>query len=145
MSSEIIKSNLLYQVRVDLDEKEASNIRENKKTQENIKFFSILKKYNAKLVCQFDAFNNFVKECENSGEINNPLYKWTKDTVQNEVKKNKYLKSFTVYVHDAQLYRKNIADEIEKEFKNLKSKNITKINKFNSDPKSNPQPPKKYF
>ena len=87
MSSEIIKSNLLYQVRVDLDEKEAFNIRENKKTQENIKFFSILKKYNAKLVCQFDAFNNFVKECENSGEINNPLYKWTKDTVQNEVKK----------------------------------------------------------
>ena len=61
------------------------------------------------------------------------------------IKKNKYLKSFTVYVHDAQLYRKNIADEIEKEFKNLKSKNITKINKFNSDPKSNPQPPKKYF
>ena len=29
--------------------------------------------------------------------------------------------------------------------KKLKEKRILKINKYNSDPKNNPQPPKKYF
>ena len=47
-------------------------------------------------------------------DLGNPLYKWTKDTIQNKVKKIKYLKSFTVYVKDEQLYEKDIADRIEK-------------------------------
>ena len=61
------------------------------------------------------------------------------------LKKKKYLKSFTVYVNGEQLYKKEIADYLESEIKNLNEKKILKINKYNSDPKNNPQPPKKYF
>jgi hypothetical protein len=73
------------------------------------------------------------------------LYRWTQDTVQNENKKKKYLKSFTVYIEQSQLYEKVKADKIESEIKLLNIKKILKINKYNSDPKSNPQPPKKYL
>lgn len=73
------------------------------------------------------------------------MYRWTQDTVQNENKKKKYLKSFTVYIEQSQLYEKVKADKIESEIKSLNIKKILKINKYNSDPKSNPQPPKKYL
>ncbi len=136
---------LLYQIRIDVTEDEATQIREKGSSKLNLNLVSLLKKFNAKLVCQFDAFNGFVKECEQEGEINNPLYKWTKDTIADINKKNKYLKSFTIYVNENQLYDKKIADNIEKKLHDLGDKNILKINKYNSDPQNNPQPPKKYY
>ena len=41
--------------------------------------------------------------------------------------------------------KKKTADYLESEIKKLNEKKILKISKYNSDPKSNPQPPKKYF
>ena len=97
------------------------------------------------MICQFDAFNSIVLECEKENNTNNALYKWTKDTIDNDIKKKKYLKSFTIYVNGEQLYKKKIADYLENEITKLNERNILKINKYNSDPKNNPQPPKKYF
>ena len=51
---------------------------------------AILLKVDAELICQFDAFNNVVIECEKENNTNNALYKWTKDTIENNVKKKKY-------------------------------------------------------
>ena len=136
---------LLYQIRLDLDESLAADIRKKKVIQILPTLDFVLKENSAILVCQFDAFNNFLKECEDDGNTNNPLYRWTQDTVQNENKKKKYLKSFTVYIEQSQLYEKVKADKIESEIKSLNIKKILKINKYNSDPKNNPQPPKKYL
>ena len=134
---------LLYQIRIDVEASLAEDIRKNNINDIDPRLELVLQQNNASLECQFDAFNNFLKECESEGNINNPLYKWTKDTVKN--KKKKYLKSFTVYVKNSQLYEKNKADKIESEIKSLNIKKILKINKYNSDPKNNPQPPRKYF
>lgn len=136
---------LLYQIRLDLDESLAADIRKKKVIEILPTLDFVLKENSAILVCQFDAFNNFLKECEDDGNTNNPLYRWTQDTVQNENKKKKYLKSFTVYIEQSQLYEKVKADKIESEIKSLNIKKILKINKYNSDPKNNPQPPKKYL
>ena len=136
---------LLYQIRLDLEESLAADIRKKKVIEILPALDFVLKKNSAVLVCQFDAFNNFLKECEDEGSTNNPLYRWTQDTVQNENKKKKYLKSFTVYIEQSQLYEKVKADKIESEIKLLNIKKILKINKYNSDPKNNPQPPKKYL
>ena len=138
-------TSLLYQIRIDVVEDFAIQISTTKNFVFNSKIDFILKKYKAELVCQFNAFEGFVLECERSGNINNPLYKWTKDTILDEVKKKKYLCSFTVYVEGNQIYKKDIADILEREFMLLNSDKIKKINKFNSDPKNNPQPPKKYL
>ena len=138
-------SELLYQVRLDLTEDIAQEVRNKNYYKLNKKIDAILLKVDAELICQFDAFNNFVIECEKENNTNNALYKWTKDTIENNVKKKKYLKSFTVYVNRSQLYEKKTADYLESEIKKLNEKRILKISKYNSDPKNNPQPPKKYF
>ena len=138
-------SELLYQVRLDVIEEIASEVRKKNYKKLNEKIIFILDEVKADLVCQYDAFKNFVLECEKENEVNNALYKWTKDTIENKVKKQKYLKSFTVYVDGEQLYEKKIADFLEYEIKKLNEKKIIKINKYNSDPKNNPQPPKKYL
>ena len=138
-------SELLYQVRLDVTEDIAQEVRNKNYFKLNEYIDAILLKVNAELICQFDAFNNFVIECEKENNTNNALYKWTKDTIENSIKKKKYLKSFTVYVNGEQLYEKKTADYLEIEFKKLNEKKILKISKYNSDPKNNPQPPKKYF
>ena len=138
-------SELLYQVRLDVTEDIAQEVRNKNYYKLNEYIDAILLKVDAELICQFDAFNNFVIECEKENKTNNALYKWTKDTIENSLKKKKYLKSFTVYVNGEQLYEKKIADYLESEIKKLNEKKILKISKYNSDPKNNPQPPKKYF
>ena len=138
-------SELLYQVRIDVTEDIAQEVRNKSYFKLNEYIDAILLKVDAELICQFDAFNNFVIECEKENNTNNALYKWTKDTIKNSLKKKKYLKSFTVYVKGEQLYEKKIADYLESGIKKLNEKKILKINKYNSDPKNNPQPPKKYF
>ena len=136
---------LLYQVRLDVTEDIAQEVRNKNYYKLNEYIDTILLKVDAELICQFDAFNNFVIECEKENNTNNALYKWTKDTIENSLKKKKYLKSFTVYVNGEQLYEKKTADYLESEIKKLNEKKILKISKYNSDPKNNPQPPKKYF
>ena len=138
-------NELLYQVRLDVTEDIAQEVRNKNYYKLNEYIDAILHKVDAELICQFDAFNNFVIECEKENNTNNALYKWTKDTIDNSVKKKKYLKSFTVYVNGEQLYEKKTADYLESEIKKLNEKRILKISKYNSDPKNNPQPPKKYF
>jgi len=138
-------SELLYQVRIDVTEDIAQEVRNKSYFKLNQYIDAILLKVDAELICQFDAFNNFVIECEKENNTDNPLYKWTKDTIENSLKKTKYLKSFTVYVNGEQLYEKKTADYLESEIKKLNEKRILKISKYNSDPKNNPQPPKKYF
>ena len=97
-------------------------------------------------MCQFDAFSGYVIEAEKNGVENYPLYKWTKATIENNEKKEKYLKSFTVYVKDSQIYSKGLADKIESELISIKKENkyITSISKFDTNPKNNPQIPKQY-
>ena len=138
-------NELLYQVRLDVTEDIAQEVRNKNYYKLNEYIDAILLKVDAELICQFDAFNNFVIECEKEDNTNNALYKWTKDTIENNLKKKKYLKSFTIYVNGQQLYEKKTADYLESEIKKLNEKRILKISKYNSDPKNNPQPPKKYF
>tara|TARA_B100000886_G_C20410850_1_gene486945 strand:+ start:1004 stop:1426 length:423 start_codon:yes stop_codon:yes gene_type:complete len=137
--------HLLYQVRLDLSDEIAHEVRNKNYDKLNEYIGEVLLKVNAELICQYDAFNNFLLECEKENNTNNPLYKWTKDTIENSFKKIKYLKSFTIYVNGEQLYDKKTADYLVNEIKKLNEKKILKINKYDSDPKNNPQPPKKYL
>ena len=80
-------SELLYQVRLDVTEDIAQEVRNKNYYKLNEYIDTILLKVDAELICQFDAFNNFVIECEKENNTNNALYKWTKDTIDNYVKK----------------------------------------------------------
>ena len=136
---------LLYPLRVDLEQNAAQELINTKNINSCKSLEKIIKEENGELVCQFMAFSKFVEECEQENLTDTPLYKWTKDTIENKKKKEKYMKSFTIYIKNQQLYQKEVADRIENKILNLGCRCILKVNKYNSDPKNNPQPPKKYF
>ena len=71
-----------------------------------------------------------------------PLYQWTKATIENPAKKEKYLKSFTLYVDDREVYAKEIADALEADLQPLATSGlITRISKYDTNPANNPQLP----
>ena len=75
---------------------------------------------------------------------NYPLYHWTKATIENPAKKEKYLKSFALYVNDREVYAKEIADALEAELQPLATSGlVTRISKYNTNPADNPQPPQR--
>ena len=125
---------ILYQIRLNVSDNFTDNDVLNKLLESN----------NASLMCQYDAFVFFVRECENKKETDNSLYKWTKDTIEDELKKSKYKKIYSVYVDKQQVYKENIADKIIEEITSLNLTTIESIDKFDTQPKNNPKPPKKY-
>ena len=145
MTNNNINTELLFQLRIDFDKNVADDIRKLGILQKLPKLGNILLKHDAILICQYDAFKAFLDECEQNNNIDFPLYKWTKDTINQKKKKEKYLKSFTIYIGDNQLYNKDKADSLEAELKCLNCEYILKINKYDSNPENNPQPPKKYY
>ena len=92
--------------------------------------------------CQYDAFVDYVEEAEKYGLENYPLYEWTKATINDSAKKEKYVKSFTLYVQGKQVYEKELAEALESDFQPLlRSGLITKLSKHDTNPANNPQPP----
>ena len=125
---------VLYQIRL--------NVTDEFTIDENLT--SMLKIHDASLICQYDAFVNFVKECESKDETDNPLYRWTKETIEDEIKKNKYKNIYSVIVNNQQVYKEEIADSIKQKIEEKKLKTIISMDKFDTQPKNNPQPPKKF-
>ena len=125
---------ILYQIRLNVSDNFTDNDVLNKLLESN----------NASLMCQYDAFVFFVRECENKKETDNSLYKWTKDTIEDELKKSKYKKIYSVYVDKQQVYKENIADKIIEEITSLNLSTIESIDKFDTQPKNNPKPPKQF-
>ena len=125
---------ILFQIRLNVSDNFTDNEVLNKLLESN----------NASLMCQYDAFEFFVRECENKKETDNSLYKWTKDTIEDEIKKAKYKKIHSVYVDKQQVYKENIADKIIEEITSLNLTTIESIDKFDTQPKNNPKPPEKY-
>ena len=125
---------VLYQIRL--------NVTNDFTIDENLT--SLLETYEASLICQYDAFVNFVKECESKDETDNALYRWTKETIKDEIKKTKYKDIYSVIVNNQQVYKEEIADSIINKIEKLNLITIASIDKFDTQPKNNPQPPKKF-
>jgi hypothetical protein len=105
--------------------------------------FDLLVAHHAAPKCQFDAFAEYVAEAEQLGIEDYPLYAWTKATIEDPAKKEKYLKSFTVYVDDQQVYAQEIADALEAGLQPLATAGlIARVSKYDTNPANNPQPPR---
>ena len=91
-----MENKILYQLRVDLNEQAAKELISLKTINKCKGLIKIVKDENAELICQYEAFKLFVEECKKYNTTNTPLYRWTKDTIENEEKKKKYMKSFTI-------------------------------------------------
>ena len=104
---------------------------------------TVLEVYNAIPICQYDAFANYCREAEEKGVEHYPLYNWTIDTITNPEKKEKYSKVYSVYVDNNEIYDKEIADKLEHELKQFDE--LASVDKYDTNPANNPQPPKKMW
>src|SRR5262245_3149723 len=103
-----------YQVRFDVnDSATADAIRRHVPDPWLAPLFDILKGHGAVPKCQFEAFAEYVAAAAQHGVESYPLYQWTKATIEDPSKKEKYLKSFTLYVAEREVYAKEIADALE--------------------------------
>jgi hypothetical protein len=140
-----VASQWQYQVRFDVnDPARAESIRRNVREPALAHLFDILATHRAAPKCQFDAFAEYVAAAEEHGVEGYPLYHWTKATIENPAKKEKYLKSFTLYVDDREVYASKIADALEADLEPLAACGlITRISKYDTNPANNPQPPQR--
>src|ERR1700741_4411007 len=119
----------------------AESIRRNLRDTALVPLFDILADHRAIPKCQFDAFAEYVAAAEEHGIESYPLYKWTKATIEDPAKKEKYLKSFTLYVDEREVYSKEIADALETDLLPLATGGlIARISKYDTNPANNPQP-----
>src|SRR5262245_20737341 len=133
-----------YQVRFDLNDPAlAESMRHRRPDPTLAPLVTILDRHRAAPKCQFDACAGYVTESETHGIESYPLYAWTKATIENPAKKEKYLKSFTIYVDGREVYAKEIADALAADLQPLAHSGlITRLSKYDTNPANNPQPPK---
>jgi len=131
----------LYQVRINVSSELATTLRDDPQNT-SASLHDVLRRHDASLMCQYDAFAGYVEEAEKLGRDNYPLYQWTKDTIENPEKKAKYLRSFTVYVDGADVYAAPIADSLQSGLLALTDEpGIERVVKIDTNPANNPQPP----
>jgi hypothetical protein len=141
-----VPSQWQYQIRFDVNEPAmAESIRRNLRDTALVPLFDILADHRAIPKCQFDAFAEYVAAAEEHGVENYPLYQWTKATIEDPAKKEKYLKSFTLYVDDREVYDKEIADALEADLQQFAASGVVKrVSKYDTNPANNPQPPQSF-
>lgn len=144
-ATDIMTSQWQYQVRFDLnDSATAESIRKGHRDPATAPLLEVLAEHRAVPRCQFDAFAEYVAAAEEHKIENYPLYQWTKATIENPAKKEKYLKSFTLYVNGQEVYAKEIADALEADLQPLVTSGVIKrISKYDTNPANNPQPPQR--
>ena len=140
-----MNNKVLYQLRIYFSSEFTNLINSNLNSNLKLSLNRLLKQHNAELLSQYDGFMGYVKEAERNGIDNYPLYHWTNDSLKNKSKIEKYRNSYTIYINKEEVYMKSKADNLEKELKSLIDGNfILRISKHDTNPKNNPQPPKKY-
>ena len=134
-----------YQIRIFLSEERAKVTREDPLDPSLTPLNKILSKHQACLKCQYDAFSEYCALAEESGETNQPLYRWTKTTLADPKKVKKFMQSFSCYVDGDEIYEKHKADALEIDLAPLVNEGlIESLKKHDSNPSHNPQPPSKF-
>lgn len=134
-----------YQLRLYLDDALSAAARAGADDPALAPLRAVLRKHQAALKCQYDAFAAYVSEAEREGPEHYPLYAWTKATIEDPRKKAKYLNSFTLYVDGEEVYARARAEALEADLKPLvDGKTILRLSRHDTNPANNPQPPKRY-
>ncbi|NPT38673.1 hypothetical protein [Paraburkholderia xenovorans] len=137
-----MEPTLQFQLRITVSPELADVLRADPAYTSHGALREVLRRHDATLKCQFDAFADYVSEAQRQGTENYPLYQWTRETIGNPEKKARYLRSFTVYVNGSEVYGKDVTDTMENELLELVSEDgIQRVSRFDTNPANNPQPP----
>jgi hypothetical protein len=137
-----MEGNWKFQLRVNVSAQLAQRLRGDPACRAHEGLHYVLSLHQASMMCQYDAFAEYVNEAKRFGPENYPLYQWTLDTIENPAKKAKYLETFTIYVDGEAIYDKAVADSLETGLAPLvDAAQIKSIARFDTNPAHNPQPP----
>ena len=132
---------LKYQLRLTLSDRFAKVARNHPDDPSIAALTQLLRRHDAALKCQYDAFADYVKEAEAKGVEAYPLYAFTKNTVNDPAKEAKYTKSFMLYVGGDEVYERSKADAIEAELKPLVGGPIVaQMFRYDTNPAHSPHP-----
>ncbi len=136
---------LQYQLRISMEPEFARHARQNPEDANLEPLPEILRKHDATLKCQFDAFADYVAEAEIEGVDGYPLYEWTRATIEDPAKQEKYTKSFTLYVDGDQVYSREKADALMADLGPLVGGSVVAtLDRYDTNPANSPQPPEKF-
>jgi hypothetical protein len=134
-----------YQIRVYLTDELAEVARNDSNSPALQPLADILSMNRATLVSQFDAFQDYVAEAEKEGPERFPLYKWTKATIEDPVKRAKHIKTFALHVSGSEVYTKETADALEADLKPLVGGQlVVRISRHDTNPANNLLVPPEY-
>jgi hypothetical protein len=134
-----------YQIRVYLDDAMAEMARRNDGAARIEPLMQVLANHRATMKCQFDAFAEYVREAERNGTKADPLYQWTKETIEDPEKKRKHLGAFAVHVAGETVYDKHTAEALEADLQPLVQGGlIARVSRQDSNPANNIPVPEKF-
>ncbi len=134
-----------YQLRIYLDDAMSAAARGAGDDPALMPLSDVLRRHQAALKCQYDAFADYVGEAERQGTEAYPLYAWTKAVIDDPAKRAKFLTTFTLYVDGEEVYAKAKAEALEADLQPLiDGKTILRLSKHDTNPANNPQPPERY-
>ncbi len=136
---------LRYQIRIYLNDAFADLARRKPEDPALKPLAEVLARHNTSMKSVFDAFSDYVAEAEKHGADKFPLYKWTKATIEDPVKKAKHAKVFTLYVNGDEVYAKDLAEALETDLQPLLGGEIvSRLTKHDTNPANNPQMPERF-
>tara|TARA_B100000902_G_C27215873_1_gene866911 strand:+ start:378 stop:851 length:474 start_codon:yes stop_codon:yes gene_type:complete len=140
-----VSAQWLYQIRIKVSSDLSRDLRSNNDSNAlSKKIYDIAKTHQTTPVCTYDAFCGYCEEAERNGVEKYPLYSWTKETIDNPEKVKKHITSFAFYTNESQVYEESLAKKLYEDLVPLRKKNlINDLKIIDSNPKNNPQPPKK--
>ena len=140
----VLKTEWLYQVRIKVSNELSDALRARKLVGTSKKIFQIAEMHGTIPVCTYDAFCDYCTEAEENGIEKYSLYDWTKQTIEDPEKKEKHIKSFAFYTEDSQIYEESLARLLHNDLLTLHQNDLIEdLKLIDSNPKNNPQPPKK--
>jgi len=141
----ILIDEWLYQVRIKVSEELSNVLRAGKLEGTSKEIYRIASKYGTFPVCTYDAFCDYCAEAESNVFEEYPLYDWTKKVIEDPEKRKKHIKSFAFYTEDSQVYKEKLARSLLNSLLPLHEKSLIEdLTLIDSNPKNNPQPPRKF-
>jgi hypothetical protein len=137
-------ANWLYQVRIKVNTNLSDALRKRKLIGTSKEIYKIAEHHGTIPVCTYDAFCEYCNEAEREGIDEYPLYDWTKQVIEDPIKKQKHTKSFAFYIGNTQVYEKSIAESLHTDLLTLYEAGLIEdLTLIDSNPQNNPQPPEK--
>ena len=134
-----------YQIRIMLEGDSAEAVRSGVSSTSLAVLLDVLRRHDAELHCQLDAFVGYCAEAERHGIEHYPLYAWTRATIEQPAKRARYRRSFAVHVAGNEIYRKDLAMPLERELRPLVETGVVEsLVVHDTNPVNNPQPPRKF-